>query len=709
MLATGLTLQPPGVAPQRPPQQGMINGLMSAKPLSTLVAEETAAAVARAQQAAAEPVVSNLVSYVRNHWSQAKQAKQRVEQEMLSAVRAKRGEYDPDKLAAIRQQEGSEIYMMIFATKARQMKALMADVLLTSGNDRPWQLLPTPVPELPPDQVSQIMQGVQEQVAQLEQAGMPISVDEIRTVLREAKATLEQRVMEEARAEAERAERVVEDLLVEGGFTNALDEFLDDLTTFKTAFLKGPVIHKAVEMAWQQQPDGTYAPIVTEVLKPHWERVDPFSMYPAPNAKSVHDRYLIEHHSLTRSAITGMIGVEGYSEDAIRAVLDEHGTGGLRDWMSIAVEKATAEGRDTVAGNNQPDTIDAIQYWGSVSGKMLREWGMSAEEVEDDIKEYEVEVWLIGNHVIKAAINPDPMLRRPYYADGFSRVPGAFWHNSMFDVIRDCCDMANASARALANNMGISSGPQVAVNMDRVAEGEDASSMYPWRVWQMKSDQMGSSAPPVTFFQPNSNANELMAVFERFSLMADEYAGVPKYLAGMGGGEGGAGRTASGMSMMLGNANKQVKQTLGSIDIHVIEPAVLRTYQHAMQHDKKARLKGDLQTKARGATSMIAKESAQVRTNEFLLATANPIDMQILGLDGRAELLRHAVKRLDINGERVVPSVAMVKIKQLQQQQALLAQQNQGGANPNGSQPKPPGNGQALMDSAPVTDNFSPT
>jgi len=96
MLATGLTLQPPGAVAQRPPQQGMINGMMSAKPLSTLVAEETAAAVARAQQAAAEPVVSNLVSYVRTHWSQAKQAKQSIEQEMLIASAGGLGDLHDD-------------------------------------------------------------------------------------------------------------------------------------------------------------------------------------------------------------------------------------------------------------------------------------------------------------------------------------------------------------------------------------------------------------------------------------------------------------------------------------------------------------------------------------------------------------------------------------------------------------------------------------
>ncbi len=60
------------------------------KNLSTTLAEEaTAAAVARATEAGNQEVVSNLVQHLRGHWSQAKDAKQKVEQDMLEAVRAK--------------------------------------------------------------------------------------------------------------------------------------------------------------------------------------------------------------------------------------------------------------------------------------------------------------------------------------------------------------------------------------------------------------------------------------------------------------------------------------------------------------------------------------------------------------------------------------------------------------------------------------------
>lgn len=711
----GLTLpQAAAQSPARPPQQATMNGLLTAKPLSTIIAEETAAAISRANQAAAEPVVSSLSGMIRKHWTIAKRAKEPIEREMLTAVRSKRGEYDPDKLAEIKKQGGSEIYMMIFATKARQMKALLTDVMIGTGSEKPWTLNPSPKPELPPTSKNQIMQAVYEQVMQAEMMGMPMSVADVRQRMVDMKAEVENRIMEEARREAERAEVEIEDMMVEGGYLNALDEFLDDLTTFKTAFIKGPVVRMVPTMKWEQGPDGAFVPKVTTAPKAQYERVDPFNMYPAPWAKNVHDAFLIERHKLSRTALNSLRGVEGYSDDAIKAVLDAHGTGGLHEWLQVDTERAHAEGRENATTDlMSADLIDALQYWGSVSGKTLREWGMSAEEVQDEAKEYEVEAWLIGSWVIKAVINPDPLMRRPYYSDGFSRVPGAFWHNSLFDVVRDCQDMANGAARALSNNLGIASGPQVYVMVDRLAQGEEVTEMYPWKLWQMTSDPMGTNAEPIKFFQPSSHAAELMGVFEKFSQLADEYSGIPKYMAGIGGGEGGAGRTASGMSMMINNASKQVKQTTSSIDMNIIAPSVERTFQFCLQYKPELALQGDLNVKARGALSLVTKEAAQVRTNEFLAATANPIDMQILGLEGRAELLRHATKRLDISGDKVVPSETVVKqraaVAMVQQQQQAMAEAQgaaQGGR-PQGK-PKQQGGGQELMNGAPTTDNFQP-
>ena len=100
------------------------------------------------------------------------------------------------------------------------------------------------------------------------------------------------------------------------------------------------------------------------------------------------------------------------------------------------------------------------------------------------------------------------------------------------------------------------------------------------------------------------------------------------------------------------------------------------------------------------ALTTITKEAAQVRRNEFLAATGNPIDMQIIGLEGRAELLREASKALNINPDKVVPSLSVIRQRAAMAQMQMLQQQQ-------GMQPQ--GNGQELMNGAPVEDQFSPT
>lgn len=678
-----------------------IGGVMQTRPLSAILQDQRDAAESTRTPST---VIDSLAGYVRQHWTLAKTAKQQdAEKRIISALRAKRGEYDPDKLRKIQAQQGSEIYMMLFATKARQFKALLGDILLGTGEELPIMIQPTPDPELPPEMVSQIMQGAQELVMQAEMSGVPMGLEQIRQLLRDARDHAQSQMDQESRARCARAQRKIEDLLVEGGFVEAMDAFLDDLATSPTAFIKGPVVRKTPTLTWQPGPNGTSQPVTTFANKPQWERVDPLNVYPAPWSRTVHDGFLIEHHRLEPSALSDLIDQEGYDSQAIREVLDTHAIGGLREWLTADAERADIESPGTPDPTAGSGLIDALQYWGAIPGKMLRDWGMTDTDVPDTSRVYEAEIWLIGRWVIKAELNVDPLSRRPYYADSFERIAGAFWGNSLYDTMRDCEDMCNAAARALSNNMGISSGPQVWVMTDRCAQGEEITAMYPWKLWQVTSDPAGSTAQPMGFFQPTSNAQELMQVFDRYSIMADEVTGIPRYMTGDGA-AGGAGRTASGMSMMIGNAGKTTKKMVRSIDIHVLTPLGESAYFYVMRYVGDPDMKGDLNVMATGALSFMVKDTAQQRRIEFLRETANPFDMQIMGLDGRAAVLRETAQTLDMNTDDVVPPMSVVRMRMAQAQaaQAQAAQQTAGAA-----AQKPQGQeGRRLMDGTPATDTF---
>jgi hypothetical protein len=658
----------------------------------------------------AQPIATGITQHIRKCWQDARYAKQMtVEPRMLQNMRARRGEYDPEKLALIREQGGSEVYAGITSVKCRAATSWLRDVMMATGTERPWTIKPTPVASLPPDLAERVVQAVAAPLAQLMGQGVQVSDADLQEAMSDAHDSALLAVQEDARKRCDRMADKMEDQLLEGGFLQALDAFLDDITTFPCAIIKGPVIRKRNTLQWVKGQNGQYQVQIQETLKEEWERVSPFNIYPSPGATSVQDGYLIEKHQLSRSDLNALIGVDGYDDSSIRMVLDDYGRGGLREWLTNDIAMASAEGKATTQlAQNVDGLIDALQFWGSVQGKMLIEWGLDEKEVPDPMKEYYIEAWLIGQYVIKAVLNYDPLQRKPYYKASYEDVPGNWWGNSVADLIRDAQTVANAAVRGIVNNMGIASGPQVMVNVERLAAGEDVTQLKPWRIWQVTSDITGSTQPPIAFFQPDSRIQELVGVFQTFSGLADEYSGLPKYMAGE---PGSAGRTASGLSMLMGNAGKAIKQVVANIDIGIMTPLLERLYDHNMQYSDDDELKGDVQVIARGAESLINKENAQLRRTEFLQATANPIDVQIVGMQGRAAVLREVAKNLDMDVDKVIPPLSQMKAKAVEAQ--MQAQQAQGGAAPNPMQPNgsppAPGGGETLQNGAPTTDNFSPT
>jgi hypothetical protein len=697
------------------PRVTSAGGIVQMKSVKQLQEEERTAAIT----ANSETVIQNLAAFIKGKWIYARMAKEyTVEQRMLKSVRSRRGEYDPDKLAQLREQGSATIYMFLTSNKCRAASSWLRDVLLTGSDDKPWSLRPNPVPDMEPDLLSDLMMRAQQKLEAMLSQGLNPTNEEVKQMLLDFKDEAMRQLHDIAQETAERMEKKMHSQLLEGQWTTAFAQFIDDLVTFPSAILKGPVVRNRPMLKWiKGQQAGDYSLDVQNTLVLEWERADPFMIYPAPDASEMNDGYLIERHKLSRADLHAMIGVEGYSDGAIRQVLADYGKGGLRDWIYVDLTKANAEGKSTVAaGQNPSELIDALQFWGSVQGKLLLDWGMTEEEVPDPLAEYPIEAWLIGTWIIKASINPDPLGRKPYFKTSYEEIPGAFWGNSVADLCRDTQDICNATARALVNNMSLSSGPQIVYNIDRLPAGENVTQIFPWKIWQVTSDPINGSQAPVQFFQPDSRATELMAVYEKFANLADEYTGIPRYMTG-GNPTGGAGRTASGMSMLMTNAGKSIKQVIANIDEHVIKPCIDRLYYYNMRYSDDPDLKGDVRIQARGAASLMEKEAAQQRRNEFLATALNsPVAQQVIGMEGVAELLRQAAKTLDMNVDLIVPSKQQVQAKEAAAQaQAQMAQQAEAGGAPQGMiGASPPGGTPAnpdqrqLMNAAPVTNLFSP-
>lgn len=607
-----------------------------------------------------------LAAYIRSCWERAKFSKQEITERLLKCERQRRGVYDPDKAVEINRTGGSDIYMRLTDIKCRAAASWIKDVM-TVSNDRPFDLSPSKDPEIPPEIKASIIDMVKMEAMDYLESGAAIHPETFRTRLEQVHDEITVKLREEAKDNAKRMRDKIDDQMTKGNFDSSFREFIDDFVTYPTAILKGPVVRRRKSMKWG--PKFT-AIVVTDFVR-EFSRVSPYDIYPSPSSTGVNDGWLIERHRLSRAELQSMRGVPGYSDEAIDQVLERFGQNGFRNWLMGDQERDNLEGKPHSRLYND-SVIEAIEFYGSVSGHQLLDWGMPKKEIKAD-KEYEVNAWQIGPFVIKLVLNPDPLGKRPYDIAQWNEIPGSFWGTALPEQMRDVQTMCNASARALANNMGVASGPQAEVTIDRLPDGEDVTSIYPWKIWQVTTDKTGGGQPAVRFFQPNMNADVLLGVYATFAKQADEVTGIPNYVYGSSG-VSGAGRTASGLSMLMDNAAKGIKQAIASID-RVVSGGVNRLYIHNMMYDPDIYIKGDYNVVAKGALGLVAKEQLQLRRNEFLQATANPVDLQIVGMEGRAHLLREVAASLQMDTDKIIKEPERLKFDA--EKAAAVAQQMQ--------------------------------
>lgn len=600
-----------------------------------------------------EPLILGLVGHLKECWDAARIAKKPIEHEMLRALRQRNGEYEADKLNQIREQGGSEIYMMITEVKCRAAESWLRDILLDTGAP-PWDLHATPIPDVSPDQSAEIQEAFAERVMNMLQSiGRAPTKEEMEEMKEVASQEYRFKLIQKAQNRADNMKTKIKDQFAQGGWENAFNEFVTDLVTYPCAFIKGPVIRRQRFLGWTKDMSGNTMAQADERLAPEYERVDPFKIYPEPGISNINEGYIFEHHAMTRMDLADLIGVPGYDDDAIRKVLE---VGNGQSWVNEDVrEQKEDEERKYHTEMRPTEIFDALEFWGKISGEMLLEWGMSEEEVPDPAREYDACILTVGNYVIKAILNYDPLGEKPYVKTSFIKCPGAFWGKGIPKIIEDLQNVCNASARALVNNMGISSGPQVEVNLERIPANEDITQLSPWKIWQVTNDPVGSSSPAVRFTQPESNANTLVAVYEKFSRLADDHSGIPSYVYGDLDVQG-AGRTSSGLSMLMGAAGKGIRQVIMHIDTDIVKPVVQRQFVYNMRYDTDESIKGDAEVVPKGSINLAVKETVNVRRIEFLNATANPVDVEIIGKEGRAAILREVAKGLQMPVDDVVPS-----------------------------------------------------
>src|SRR3972149_2088266 len=581
----------------------MAYGLMVVKSNTEMMEEERKEDKSKIEAALSyeeADIKDRLSVYIRDIWDEAKMYKTDISEQMLKSIRQRNNEYEADKIAAITQIKGPMTYAGITNTKCRAGEAWVRDIIFQPGV-KPYAIKPTPVPELPEEMTKEVQERFMKEaltrlITQAADSGQSLDTTTLMQNIRELQPEFEKRIkrviMQKAKEKCAMMEDQVDDQL--GG-------------------------------------------------------VDPFDIFPARGSRAIDDGDLFERTSLWPKEVAGLIGMPGFNDDEIKIVLEEYKNGGLVEWTDEASVRYQEQTED-VARVNAPKKIVVLIFWGAVQGQILIDWGLDPKKVKDPECYYETCCYLIGRHVIKAVMNLDPLGKKPYSKASFEEIPGSFWGRGVPELIMDIQDVCNAVVRAIVQNIGIASGPQVERNIDRVPEYESRE-MWPWKGWDVTDSQM-SSAPALKFYQPPMVVEKLIQVFTTFSKMADEYSGIPAYAHGdprVGGG----GDTASGLSMLLTQAARGIKKVIKNMDNGPIKGCVERQFYYNIEQKEYRGLIGDIKVVAMGSQALVAKEQLALRLTEYGRATANPYDMQILGYKGRKYILKEIGRNIGLDAEEI--------------------------------------------------------
>lgn len=655
-----------GVSSSTPPAYSRAGGLIRVVSPAELD-DQDRAHLAALSEAVRPQKPADLSTWIRNRWyvlrNHRNTGQDPLNERLLRAQRMFEGKYDPVKLAYIKQFGGSEVYSRLVAVKCRGATSLLRDVYL--GADRPWDIDAQPDPPIPPDVQASIIQLISSEVQTMMQAGQPPSEADMHMRLQNMMHAAQQAARRNAMGQADNAANKIDDILHAGRFYDALAEFLTDLPIFPFAVLKGPIVRMVPKLSWSNgQPEMTNQPQM------FWERIDPFNIYWTPGARRFEDSEVMERKKLTRSDLNDLLGLPGYDEDAVRGALTDYANG-LRDWLdSSDTETALASSRED-PNLNRSNMIDALEYHGSIQGHMLLDQGVSPSLISDPDRDYQVQTWVVGTHVLKTQLNPSPRQRHPYYLTSFEKVPGTVSGHGLSDILEDMQEIANATLRSLVNNMGIASGPQVIINDEALAPTANGDELYPWKRWHVVNDPLSNNREPITFFQPQSNAQELLMVYQAISGLADDVSAIPRYITGEGL-SGGAGRTASGLSMLMNNSSKILQTVASNVDIDCVEPLLTALYDMIMLTDTSGLLTGDEQIVVSGVKVALQKETERQKQLQFLQITANPIDAPIIGVPGRARVLRAVAGNMGLPDD-VVPDDVTIADRMKAQEQAAAA------------------------------------
>ena len=576
--------------------------------------------------------VASIIPFINERYQRSEDYREQDEDRWLRAYRNYRGLYGPD--VQFTEAEKSRVFIKVTKTKTLAAYGQIVDVLF--ANQRfPLSVDPTELPEgvvedvnFDPQEPEQLRgdtalstspYGFAGDGNDLEPGATSQSLQEKLGVVQNKLEPVSEKLKEgpgktptaitfsPAMIAAKKMQKKIHDQLEESGAGKHMRNSAFEMALFGTGVMKGPFATDKEYPNWDDE--GNYDPLFKTV--PQVQHVSVWNFYPDPDANNMDEaQYVIERHKMSRSQLRSLKKrpyFRGQVIDEVIAIGENYTKKYWEDDLSDYAPETSIE------------RFEVLEYWGMVDVDMLEDQDITIPDELKDFDELQANVWVCNGKLIRMVLNPFKPSKIPYHAAPYELNPYSFFGVGIAENMDDTQTLMNGFMRMAVDNAVLSGNLIMELDETNLVPGQDLS-LYPGKVFRRQGGAPGQAIFGTKF--PNVSSENMM-LFDKARQLSDESTGMPSFAHGQTG-VSGVGRTASGISMLMGAAQGGIKTVVKNVDDYLLRPLGEGFFRFNMQFDFDPEIKGDLEVKARGTESLMANEVRSQRLMQFLQVASSP-------------------------------------------------------------------------------------
>tara|TARA_B100000401_G_scaffold122845_1_gene80384 strand:- start:5154 stop:7271 length:2118 start_codon:yes stop_codon:yes gene_type:complete len=573
--------------------------------------------------------MSGLAGYIKGKYKESEDGRLSDEQRWLKAYKNYRGTSEDSE--DYRKSERSKVTVKITKVKVLAAFGQLVDILFSQGKV-PISVESTPMPE-GVEEFVHLETPLDQQLEQSDPYGYegdgrelpagateatelelgPYEDDMAQANLAAGPSNMGEPQLSPAKEAARKMEKLIHDQLLDASAVSELRKGLFEQCLLGTGIVKGPFNHTKTIHKWSSDDEGRFYDPEEKVV-PRLSHVSCWDLYPDPSALSLEDaEYIIERHRMNRSQLRALRNRPFFDVDAIEACLT----------MGSSYEERYFE-NDLYADNDpiyNEDRFEVLEYWGVLDAAMAEEIQLDLPKNTSPLDQVQVNAWICGNQILRVVLNPFVPERLPYQVFPYEKNPYRFFGIGVPENMEDAQLLMNGHVRMAIDNLALAGNLIFEVDENMMVPGQSMD-IYPGKIFRRQSGAPGTGITGIKF---PSTAVENLQMYDKARQLADEETGIPSIVHGQTGVTG-TGRTAAGLSMLMGSAGLGIKTVIKNIDDHLLRPLGENMFMWNMQfsEDEDATM-GDLEIKPKGTTSVMMKEVRSQRLTMLLQTVSNPM------------------------------------------------------------------------------------